>query len=607
MRPKILENDAEYREAQIHVEKLRGLEAGPDRESDLKLWSFLLRQYEESGLRVNPPAGESQTGLMGKLRAPPRADLWWPRFSPPLKISTWLFFVGTALLLYLRLMYHVSFFPPFWEGEEAKVLDLARDTCDYAAYTHSWWEAIRGGLVEYNKGFTLLLVPFYFALGYDVRIIMYVIPAVYCILLPAFFTIYRKTYPKSSLLSFVVVIMFSMLCLALRRYKWHPVIYVTAIATYLYFLPEFYSGAFFLRDRWRKLLAVILWALSCYFYFGCLIYGVPILILIFFFSTKAQRRRELAYGCMGLAVFAAVFALVYQSSYMKQRVWDELTSIRQDFAPGGLIKVWGPLRDLLFTLDLTVPYLVIYGVGLFASFRRIRSGDRFALINTTLYFSIFPFLLAVGGLNNPDQTNWLMIPFLGILLIGADEILCALRDRVRHGTFLGVLIVLCLGWNEMRHYLPLTNDTPYETGVLDRNTRTQVALVLRMIRDDESGSVQYYLPAPSVPQQDGGFEYTASLPRVDYAKAFLKVIYFMNEGDLRRKLLLQRGGRKAVVFLSVGFPGPGEKDTINMPLLGKDPEIIHPFEEVYGAPFLVRRFEFATGKAAAALPQATGQ
>src|ERR1700677_3718282 len=68
------------------------------------------------------------------------------------------------------------------------------------------------------------------------------------------------------LLSFFVVIMFSMLCLSLRRYKWHPVIYITAIATYLYFLPRFYAGGFFLRDRRRKLRAVFLWAPSCYLY-----------------------------------------------------------------------------------------------------------------------------------------------------------------------------------------------------------------------------------------------------------------------------------------------------------------------------------------------------
>ena len=68
------------------------------------------------------------------------------------------------------------------------------------------------------------------------------------------------------------------------------------------------------------------------------------------------------------------------------------------------------------------------------------------------------------------------------------------------------------------------------------------------------------------------------------------------------------------IVLVSGAPGSGKSTiaaglarALRMPLLGKDPEIIHPFEEVYGAPFLVRRFEFATGKAAAALPQATGQ
>jgi hypothetical protein len=533
-----------------------------------------------------------------KAAAPARGGQWWRRLRPPLKTGTWAFFGLTALMLYLRLMYRSSYFPPYFEGEDSKVLDLAKDTCDFAVYMHSWWQAVIGGIHEYNRGFSWILVPLYLAFGYDVRLITTVIPLIYCILLPTFFTIYRKVYPKSSLLSFAVVIMFSMLCLALRRYKWHPVIYITAIATYLYFLPKFYSGAFFLRDRWRKAVAIFLWALSCYLYFGVLLYGVPIFILVFVFSTKLQRRRELVFG---LPVFAAVFSVIYETSYLKIRVWDELTSIGQDFSQGGLIKVWGPVRDFFFTLDLTIPFVVIYVVGVVASFIRIRRGDRFALINTTLYFSIWPFLLAIGGLNNPDQTNWLMIPFLGILLIGSDQILCTLRDRVKYGTAIGVLAVICVGWNELRHYPILTSDTPYQIGVDDRNTETQVALVLRMIRDDDTGSVQYYLPAPSVLQKDGGFDYSASLPRVDYAKAFLKVIYFMDEGDLRKKLLVQRGGKKAVVYLSVGFPGPGENDTEKMPLLGQAPHVIHPYEEIYMVPFLVRKFEFGTGASAAAL------
>ena len=169
------------------------------------------------------------------------------RWKDPMSRRTLVFFCSAAVLLYLRLMYRASYFPAFFEGEEAKVLDLAKDTCDFAAYMGSWWEAFIGGVIEYNKGYAWFLVPFYLVFGYDVRIITYVLPVIFCLLCATFFTLYRKTYPKSSLLSFVLIGLFSVLCVALRRYKWHTVTYIPAISIYLYFLPEFYKGDFLLE------------------------------------------------------------------------------------------------------------------------------------------------------------------------------------------------------------------------------------------------------------------------------------------------------------------------------------------------------------------------
>src|ERR1700677_3467945 len=103
------------------------------------------------------PVRQDATGPKLKLQATGREGRSRTSFRPPLKMGTCVFFGATALLLYLRLMYHVSFFPPFWEGEEAKVLDTAKDTCDFAVYMHSWWQALIGGLNEYNKGFSLIL------------------------------------------------------------------------------------------------------------------------------------------------------------------------------------------------------------------------------------------------------------------------------------------------------------------------------------------------------------------------------------------------------------------------------------------------------------------
>jgi len=126
---------------------------------------------------------------------------------------------------------------------------------------------------------------------------------------------------------------------------------------------------------------------------------------------------------------------------------------------------------------------------------------------------------------------------------------------------------------------------------------------LRLIRDDRSGPVQYYLPAPGVPESRGGFPYDVCVERIDFAEAYERVIFFANEDDLRRKLSRQDPRKRAVAFLSVGYPAEGAEDTLHQPLLGRGPEVIHPYEEIYRIPFLVRRFELAPGTVAGkALP-----
>jgi hypothetical protein len=237
-----------------------------------------------------------------------------------------------------------------------------------------------------------------------------------------------------------------------------------------------------------------------------------------------------------------------------------------------------------------------------SSVKMIRKGDRFALITLAIYVPLWTFQALIGGLNNPDQTNWSMLALLGVLLIGSDRIFVWLRENVKQGTAIGVILVAVIGVNEFQHYLPLSRDTPYQSFIQDRNTRTELALVLKLIQGDDSGSVQYYLPDPSLSQQNGGYEYDSFLPRVEVQEILQKVTFFMNEEDLRRRLVNQRNGKPAVVYLSVGYPPDGGKDTEKMPLLGEDPELIHPWVNIYLVEYKIRKFEFKTGPAAASLP-----
>jgi hypothetical protein len=517
------------------------------------------------------------------------------------KARTWIFFWATAVLIYLRLEYRAGYFPAFFEGEEGKVLDLAKATVEYAAYTHSLWTTFVGGIAEYNKGYTPFLIPFYLRFGYDVRLITWILPVFFSLFCATLFTIYRRAYPKSSLLSFVLAGFFSVLCLSLRRYKWHTLMYPAALSVYLFFLPQFQSGISRLRANFLKVVAVALWVACCYLYFGCFIYFIPFLVLQQVFNSKEQRKKGLVFASAGLVVFVLLFsAACYYDAVWRARITEEYHYVLADFSARGLEQRWWATRDFFFTLDLSTPYLVLFTLGALATYHRVRRGDRFALINGTLLACLWGFEVLIQGLNNLDQLNWSMIPLLGVILMGADEILIPLRERVRHGGVIGAILVLLVCYNEADHYLFVNRNTPYQPGVEPRNIMTQAALVLMMIRDDNSNSVQYYLPDPSLPESQGGFDYSVSLLRVDFKKALSKVIFYTSQDDLRAKVAVQPITKRAIAYLSVGeIPGGmNPVDQATQPLLGEQPDIIHPYADIYGIDYMVRRFALHPGPAA---------
>jgi len=604
MKPKLISSDAEYREALDHLKVLRA--SGPAAEEDVRLWTHLTEVYSKERLTKDSPL--LFDNLLVRLKKSPMEKLDpldslisqakkllpKPREGPPLfSDGTLLFFIAVAVGFYIRMLYRTTYFPIFFEGEESKVLDLAKATVEFAAYMNSWWDAFTGGLIEYNKGFAWLLVPFYKLYGYDVRLMIYVLPVLYSVMIGAFFTIYRKAYPKSSVLSFVIVSMTAILCVSLRRYKWHTVAYVSALSIYVYFLPKFYSGATMMKDRTRTILSAVLFSLSCYLYFGSLIYALPFAILIVYFSSRKERRQEFLIAGLGLVAFGVMFYAAYHSTERwRVRVGEEISSLRGDFTYQGLQACWWATRDFFFTQDLTLPYLAIFAAGAVTSIQKIKAGDKFALVNTTLLACIWAFQAPIGGLNNPDQMNWSMIPLLGLLLTGADAIIAWIREKMRYGVIVSVVAAFVVCWVELDHYVILSRDAPYQEFVQDRNTRSQLELILWRIRDDDSEKVHYFLPDPSVPESKGGFDYKAALMRVDTRPIMGKATLFTDEADLRKKILALPDNRRAVVFLSVGFPPDSGKDPIDGMLFDHAPELIHPLSNIYKVNFLVRKFEF---------------
>jgi len=185
MTPKVVKSADELERAKAHLESLKRAHGGNDRDSQIELWTMLVEHYEgpKAPAKRRPATlypFRSQV-LVPKTRDAGKYlfDVRPAQAAPMTGARTWVFFIGCAALIYLRLLYHSSFFPSFFEGEEAKSLDLAKSTYDFAQYTHSWWRSIKGGAIEYNKGYSWALLLFYLHFGYDVRLITYILPVFY--------------------------------------------------------------------------------------------------------------------------------------------------------------------------------------------------------------------------------------------------------------------------------------------------------------------------------------------------------------------------------------------------------------------------------------------
>ena len=100
-----------------------------------------------------------------------------------------------------------------------------------------------------------------------------------------------------------------------------------------------------MSGRWRKALALLLFVVSCYLFSGCFIYARMLLALLFFFSSRVDRRRELAVGAVCLVFFTAAFLFFYQATEpWRVRIGQELGSIAIGFTRRGLSSAATPSR-----------------------------------------------------------------------------------------------------------------------------------------------------------------------------------------------------------------------------------------------------------------------
>lgn len=517
-------------------------------------------------------------------------------------LRTALVFLAAGGVLYLRLLYQADYFPPYHGGEQAQPLMAARDAYESIHETGSLKDLLVDGYMSYNKGYFLALAPFYGMFGYDARILTYAMPVFFAAFLGAMFILYRAAYPRASFLAYVPIPVMAVLCDCLRRTKWHTIAYIPPLAILVFFMPEWRPGMAPRARTAARLAGAGGFALACHLYFGCFLYAGPFLILVALLGRRAgwwERGRRAA--LWGIGAFLAILAAAFAYFCSVNQVWSERIEGEKGYLAGvltrdGLMDRWVSLVTYYWRGMLSPPYLVMYLVGLAVLCSRARRRDAFAIVVLVMYGTLWVFQIVLEGVGNPDQLNWSMIPALLVILAGADYLVALVRSRVPWGGTLAFLLVLAVAGREVYRYPDYTRDYANEFWTMVRDPDTEAALVLRMVSEDRSGQVRYYLPSPSVALQDGGFNYDFSLRRPDFAEGISRVIFFNDEADLRRKILLGPRDRWAVVYLSAMYAGqlgmdPDHPETSTGRCLGMDPEVVSPYWDVYRNAFLVRKFK----------------
>jgi hypothetical protein len=538
----------------------------------------------------NPGPYAVQTGL--KFRT------FWRSVIPP---RTALVFLAAAGVLYIRLLYQADYFPPYHEGEQAQPLLAAQSAFESRRATGSPKELLVDGYASYNKGYFLALAPVYGMFGYDERILTYAMPVFFAAYLGAMFILYRAAYPRASFLAYVPIPVMAVLCDCLRRTKWHTIAYIPPLAILVFFMPEWRPGMAPRARTAARLAGAGGFALACHLYFGSFLYAGPFLVLVALLGKRAGWwERGSRAALWGVGAFLAFLAAAFAHFCSVNPVWSGRIAGEMGYLAGvltgeGVMDRWTSLGDYYWRGMLSPPYLVMYLAGLAVLCSRARRRDAFAIVVLVMYGTLWAFQIVLEGVDNPDQLNWSMIPALLVILAGADFLVALVRSRVPWGGTLAFLLVLVVAWREVYRYPDYTRDYANEFWTQVRDPKSEAALVLRMVSEDRSGQVRYYMPSPSVALPDGGFDYDASLSRPDFAEGISRVIFFNDEADLRRKILLGPRDRWAVVYLSTMYAtdgiGPNHPETSTGRYLGMDPELVSPYWDVYRNEFLVRKFK----------------
>jgi hypothetical protein len=499
-----------------------------------------------------------------------------------------MWFVCAAALVLLRLEFRASYFPPYFYGEEAQILDTAAAIRESRNRGFSILHILEENAVEYNKGYSWIALPFFDRYGYDVRIIASIVPCMAAIACGGFLLLLRRNYPSKHLIvSSIVAISLALFTLSVRRYKWHTVSYFTVLAVFCVLMPYYTRDLSERGKRWALGSGAVLLLASIFFYFGDVIYLVPLLFVLLVFEGKRIKGHWKAALSTFTASVVATISVYAFSGVWRYRVNVSCGEILKLVQPQILAERWDTIKDFA-TGYLTLPVLLVFMGSLAILAAKAKRGDRFCFINLAVLVWTMVLQFLIEGLNNPDWLNWSMLPLWATLVIGGTSILewCEERGRLLGFTVSGAFVVIAAG--ELAHYPWLNSHARHQDYAVPSNTTSQAALVLRTISNDRAPEHIYYLPSIKWKEAEGGFDYGVNLLRVDYQRVLHKVRLVDNLAALEKAIREQPLGSVAIFWLGspVGLADVGESPVI----FGELPTVVYPFSEIYQVRYPVRKY-----------------
>jgi hypothetical protein len=497
--------------------------------------------------------------------------------------------VGVVVLALIRLWYECEYFPPYLYGEEAKLLDSAKRICTIWARDGIGLGQFVAECLEYDKGYSWFALPMYAWFGYDGRIPVLVVSTAVAISLGLMYSIYR-TYRLQShcWAGIVLAVCLAILAVCVRRYKWHTVSYFSILAVYIYFIPAWVA----VRGSMRRLLriaAIAVFAASIFFYFGAVVFSLPFMALALYEYCNRQKRVRLTWIVSAGLIAIFSFVLLYRlNPVWAFRVDISLESIRQIFDPEMLAHRVRTLGTF-FSNYLTPIVTSILLVGVVSLGRGFRHGT-FARVTLVLFAYSFLLQFLIEGADNPDWINWCIIPLLMTLLAGCDALYCWARSYGATAGRAVVLFLLVLAALELRRYPALSLAARHQEHAVPTSSRAQVALIIRSIVKAEDPNLVYFLPAPEIPEDQGGFLYDTSLIREDWADAWKQVRWFSDLQDLREQLRSLPAESRAVAFLGVNEARSSTFKGVLSGLRGTF-QVLPLIPEIYGSHYYVARYD----------------